>query len=73
MITEKHSQESPEGGLVPEVTTEEFSIVRKEGNEQVQRESEENSVVRNYRITATEGKMDLPMPALTEGKHGDNA
>jgi len=73
MTTEKILQESPEGGLLPKVTTEEFSVVCQEGNEQVQRELEEGSVIRNFRITATGEKRKLPKPALTEGKAGDDA
>ena len=73
MTTGKHLQESPKGELSQKATTEEFSVVRKEGNLKVQRELEEGSVIRNFRITATNGKLDLPKPVFIEGKDGDGS
>ncbi len=73
MTTEKILQESPKGGPSPEATVKKYLTVRQEGNRQVKRELEEGSVIRNFRITATEGKSELPKPALTEGKDGDDA
>jgi len=73
MTTEKILQESPKGELLPKATVKKYLTVRQEGNRQVKRELEEGSVIRNFRITATNGKRDLPKPALTEGKAGDDA
>lgn len=56
MIAEKHLQESPKGKLLPEAIVKKCLTVPQEGNRQVNRELEEDSVIRNFRITATEGK-----------------
>jgi hypothetical protein len=73
MNTEKHLQKSHKGGFVPEVTTEEFSVVPQEDNGQAHCVLEMSSVIRNFRITATNGKLDLPKPVFIEGKDGDGS
>ena len=73
MTTEKILQESPKGELLPKATVKKYLTVRQEGNRQVKRELEEGSVIRNFRITATKGKNNLPKAASIEGKDGNDA